>query len=48
MISVLQTLSPFASSTIYILFYTLTLSTAPSLFNLISANLFGLAIILLL
>ncbi|XP_023174840.2 uncharacterized protein LOC111602123 [Drosophila hydei] len=48
LLSVLQTLSPFASSTIYIVFYTLTLSTAPGLFNLISANLFGLAIILLL
>ncbi|EDW58817.1 probable peptidoglycan muropeptide transporter SLC46 [Drosophila virilis] len=48
MLSVLQTLSPFASSTLYIIFYTLTLSSAPGLFNLISANLFGLAIILLL
>ncbi|KAH8261436.1 hypothetical protein KR044_009087, partial [Drosophila immigrans] len=47
MISVLQTLSPFASSTLYVVFYTLTLSTAPSFFNLISANLFGLAIVLL-
>ncbi|KAH8369652.1 hypothetical protein KR093_000525 [Drosophila rubida] len=48
LISVLQTLSPFASSTLYVVFYTLTLSTAPSFFNLISANLFGLAIVLLL
>ncbi|XP_062135865.1 probable peptidoglycan muropeptide transporter SLC46 [Drosophila sulfurigaster albostrigata] len=48
MISVLQTLSPFVSSTLYVIFYTLTLSTAPSFFNLISANLFGLAIVLLL
>lgn len=47
-IGVLQTLSPFASSTLYLIFYSLTLSSAPGLFNLISANLFGLAIILLL
>ncbi|KAH8410979.1 hypothetical protein KR222_004521 [Zaprionus bogoriensis] len=47
-IGVLQALSPFASSTLYLIFYSLTLSTAPGLFNLISANLFGLAIVLLL
>ncbi|XP_070066858.1 probable peptidoglycan muropeptide transporter SLC46 [Drosophila virilis] len=33
MLSVLQTLSPFASSTLYIIFYTLTLSSAPGLFQ---------------
>lgn len=47
-IGVLQTLSPFASSSLYLIFYSLTLSSAPGLFNLISANLFGLAIVLLL
>ncbi|KAM8711277.1 hypothetical protein ACLKA7_000420 [Drosophila subpalustris] len=48
LISVLQTLSPFASSSLYILIYTLTLNTCPSLFNMISGDLFGFAIILLL
>ncbi|EDW02472.1 tetracycline resistance protein, class C [Drosophila grimshawi] len=48
LLGVLQSLSPLASSTLYILFYTLTLSSVPGFFNLISANLYGLAIVLLL
>ncbi|EDW85959.1 uncharacterized protein Dwil_GK22867 [Drosophila willistoni] len=48
LLDVVRNLTPFVSSSVYIVIYSLTLSSAPSLFNLFSANFYGLAIALLL
>lgn len=47
LLGVLQALSPLISSTLYVAIYTRTLNTEPGIFNVFSAFLFGIGIILL-
>ncbi|KAH8353891.1 hypothetical protein KR067_000085 [Drosophila pandora] len=47
LLGVLQTLSPLISSSLYYGIYTRTLDSDPGIFNIVSASLFGLEIILL-
>ncbi|XP_032570377.1 proton-coupled folate transporter [Drosophila sechellia] len=47
LLCVLQALSPLISSTLYVAIYTRTLNTEPGIFNVFSAFLFGIGIILL-
>ncbi|XP_039227681.1 proton-coupled folate transporter isoform X2 [Drosophila yakuba] len=47
LLGVLQALSPLLSSTLYVAIYTQTLNTEPGIFNVFSAFLFGIGIILL-
>uniref|UniRef100_A0A6P4DZU3 Proton-coupled folate transporter n=1 Tax=Drosophila rhopaloa TaxID=1041015 RepID=A0A6P4DZU3_DRORH len=47
LVGVLQALAPLISSTLYVAIYTRTLNSDPGIFNVFSASLFGIAIILL-
>ncbi|XP_034650859.1 proton-coupled folate transporter [Drosophila subobscura] len=47
LLGILQTLSPLISSSLYFAIYTRTLDTDPGIFNLLSACLYGLGIVLL-